>query len=556
MLLAGLLEGVGIAVLLPLLNIVLAGTSESMSAVGRYTESMLLFLGLTPTLGSMLGIIVVVITAKAALLVFAARQIGYTAAFVTMLLRQRLLRALMEARWSFFVQNRTGSLTAAMSNEPARAASCFVQICRILTGFIQVLVYVALAIAVSWEVSIAAISVGVLTVVLLNRFVVIVGRVGHKQTGLNRSLLSQLIDGLQTMKSIKSMGREESLARFLSHDIEEMNRLQRIQIASKEALNHYRDPIATIALAGCVYLLVTFWELTPESLFVMALLFMRIASRISGLQSAQQGVAGSLPGFWFIRAVLTSASVAKERLRGGATPSLRKQIELRSVSFAYGKKRILSNVDLSIPAGAFVAVVGPSGSGKTTLADLVIGLLTPKSGEVLIDGTPMAEVDAYEWRRSIGYVPQETVLFHDTILNNVTLGEDSISYEEVCDALKRAGAWGFVEQLTNGVDTMVGERGAKLSGGQRQRIAIARALVRKPALLVLDEATTALDPQTEAGICESLRELSGKVTILAISHQPAMRNAADIAYRVNSDTHKLELATPDQSQAPLLQATE
>ena len=187
-----------------------------------------------------------------------------------------------------------------------------------------------------------------------------------------------------------------------------------------------------------------------------------------------------------------------------------------------------------LPAGAFAAVVGASGAGKTTVADLIIGLIRPQRGEVWIDDLPMHDVDIRAWRNMIGYVPQETFLFHDTILANIALGDPAISRTRAEAALRRAEAWAFVAALPDGMDSVVGERGARLSGGQRQRIAIARALIRDPALLILDEATTALDPDTEASIVATIRRLAGKVTVLSISHQPAMRNAATIVYSVSN----------------------
>ena len=132
----------------------------------------------------------------------------------------------------------------------------------------------------------------------------------------------------------------------------------------------------------------------------------------------------------------------------------------------------------------------------------------------------------------IGYAPQETIMFHDTIFTNVTLGDPALSRADAEEALRAAGSWDFVSSLPGGMDWVVGEQGARLSGGQRQRIAIARALVRRPKLLILDEATTALDPKTEAAVCETLEQLRGKVTIIAISHQPALVNAADEVYRL------------------------
>jgi ATP-binding cassette subfamily C protein len=144
-----------------------------------------------------------------------------------------------------------------------------------------------------------------------------------------------------------------------------------------------------------------------------------------------------------------------------------------------------------------------------------------------------------EWRGGIGYVPQDMVLFHNSIYENVTLGNHDISREEVRQALEDADAWDFVSRHPEGMDRTVGESGAMLSGGQRQRIAIARALVGSPRLLILDEATTALDPETEAEICETLEDLGRKVTIIAVSHQPALRDVADRVYEVDRGTVSL-----------------
>jgi ATP-binding cassette subfamily C protein len=177
-------------------------------------------------------------------------------------------------------------------------------------------------------------------------------------------------------------------------------------------------------------------------------------------------------------------------------------------------------------------LVGPSGAGKTTIIDLLTGLLQPQSGAILIDGTSLQELDTRAWRQMIGYVPQETVLLHDTILHNVTLGDPALGEADAERALKEAGAWEFIAMLPQGMNSSVGERGGKLSGGQRQRIMIARALVHRPRLLILDEATSALDPASEAAICQTLEQLRGELTILAISHQTALVNAADRVYRL------------------------
>ena len=273
-----------------------------------------------------------------------------------------------------------------------------------------------------------------------------------------------------------------------------------------------------------------------DGLLVLAVLFVRTMQKMSKAHEHYQVAAANQPAFAFLKSTIADAEGEEEPDLGSATPRLASAISLRNLSFSYGRENVLENVSMTLPARAFIAVVGSSGAGKTTVADLIIGLLRPQRGEVWIDDLSLGDIDASAWRRMIGYVPQETFLFHDTVMANVTLGEPGISRADVETALRRAEAWEFVTALPNGMDTVVGERGARLSGGQRQRVAIARALVRDPALLILDEATTALDPETEAGIVATVKRLTGRLTVLSISHQPAMQSAADFVYQLDNGT--------------------
>ena len=549
MIIAGLLEGVSIAALLPLLNILVGGTEVEGSFIVQSVNDGLGVVGLEPTVGVLLTMVVLLIITKCAVLVYAAKLIGYTAAVVTMKLRLELLGALMRARWPFFVRQRMGSISASMTSEPNRAATTYVATARTLTGVLQVLVYIILSLAISIEVSFAAVSVGVMSAFILRRFVTIMGTMGQRQTLLTKSLLSGLADGLMSMKPIKAMAREQQLTRILHKDIVAMNKVQQLQVLARVSLSHYVEPITTVALALGLYVILTYWNLPLEELLVMAFLFLRIVGRVTALQSSFQTIARSLPAFWFVHSLLSTAEKAAEKESHRLSPVFESGIHLNDVSFSYIKnKPVLRKVSIEVPKGQFIAIVGDSGCGKTTIVDLVTGLLRPTVGEVLIDGKPLSAIDQKAWRSMIGYVPQDSPLLHDSVLNNVTLRDPNITEAMARKALEQAEAWSFVSALREGLHTIVGERGTRLSGGQRQRIAIARALAHQPKLLILDEATAALDRNTEAEICTTLKRLVGDLTIIAISHQNALKDAANTIHCIENGEVVQIQSGPDRVQ--------
>jgi ABC-type multidrug transport system fused ATPase/permease subunit len=210
------------------------------------------------------------------------------------------------------------------------------------------------------------------------------------------------------------------------------------------------------------------------------------------------------------------------------------EIKVNSVSLTYPARpsKAITDVTLNIRAGAFVAFVGPSGAGKTTMIDILLGVLNPDQGGVLISGLPPLSAVA-KWPGAVSYVPQDTVISVGTIRENIALGypPDAATEELVTSALKIAHLDEFVAGLPLGIDTQVGERGAKISGGQRQRLGIARAMFTKPLLLVLDEATSSLDGETEASISEAIHTLRGSTTIVVIAHRlSTVRNADLVVY--------------------------
>jgi ATP-binding cassette subfamily C protein len=245
--------------------------------------------------------------------------------------------------------------------------------------------------------------------------------------------------------------------------------------------------------------------------------------------------------------LITEAAAAPERNSGRRQPTFERECRLEGVSFAHGAHQVLHDVSLCLPARGVTVLTGLSGAGKTTIADIILGLYRPDRGRVLLDGVPLDEIDLHGWRKLVGYVPQELVLFHDTVFANVALGDLRIHQAEVRLALQLAGAWDFVNALPEGMMSQVGEAGAKLSGGQRQRIALARALVGNPRLLILDEVTSALDPDTEYQICARIRDLADDMAVLAITHRAAFLEIADRLYRVAGG--RVMEASPDLTLA-------
>jgi ATP-binding cassette subfamily C protein len=206
-------------------------------------------------------------------------------------------------------------------------------------------------------------------------------------------------------------------------------------------------------------------------------------------------------------------------------------VRFDSVSFKYedGAQPALASVKLTIPAGQTTAIVGPSGAGKSTLADLLLGLIVPTEGRVLVDETPLTPGLLPAWRDQIGYVPQDSFHFHDTVRTNLLWARPDASEAELQEALEVAAA-GFVKRLPQGLDTVLGDRGVRLSGGERQRIALARALLRRPAMLILDEATSSLDSENERRVQDAIERLHGRLTILIITHRLTTVRRADLIH--------------------------
>jgi ATP-binding cassette subfamily C protein len=540
LLFAGLAEGFGLSLLLPLLGFAARGDvaasagqlNDSGSALERMVTEIFDTIGVTPTIGMLLIIFVACMLLKAVLMLTANKRVGFMVARVATDLRLQLIHALFVTRWEYFIRQPVGTLTNSMLSEANRSAKAYLHGINILAALLHAIVYGTILFLVSWKATLVALTAGSIVLGLFRRFIKKSRQAGKRQTKLSESLLAFMTDSLVMIKPLKTMAREHLADSVLKKKTEGLKKALKKQVFSSTALSALQEPVTVVLLAGGLYVVLVIWKLPITNVLVMVYMFQKLMKRMQKVQTQYQTMAVCESAYWSMQAKVQTAMQSKEQALGTRKASLSRSIRLERVSFAYGDRLIFENLECEFPAGSLTAIVGPSGIGKTTVVDLVTGLLRPQEGEVLIDDTALAEIDLRQWRQMIGYVPQETLLLHDTVFINVTLGDKELKAEDAVSALRAAGAWDFVQNLPEGMSTQVGERGHKLSGGQRQRIAIARAIVHKPRLLILDEATTALDPENEAAICGTLRKLRGELTVLAISHQAAILDVADRAYRL------------------------
>ncbi len=534
LLLAGVADGIGLSALLPLLNITLESSEggEADSALSRFIFDALDKVGLSPTIGVLLFVIVSVVCLKGMLVFFAKQRSGYIAAEVSTGLRTELLKAITSSRWQYFVNQSTGQLANSMATEAWRASNAYVYAVRLLALFVEAAVYTSVAVLVSWRATLISFGASFVIVAASHYFVRMAERGGKGQTRWYRSLLGTLTDILQSVKSFKAMGREGSAEEVLSVENNQLREALRREVFGDAALEAAQEPMYTIVLATGIYLALMQFSVDLPTILFMALVLANLLKQAGKVQKQYQRMVISESAYWAIQDTIADATRQAETHTGSAQPQLEQAIELENVSFVYGENTVLDRVSIEIPARQLTCLLGESGAGKTTIADLVIGLVQPSEGRVLIDGQPLDTLDLASWRRSIGYVPQESLLLHDTVMHNVTLGASGLNESDVEQALRSAGAWDFVNRMPEGILSVVGERGARLSGGQRQRIMIARALAHHPKLLILDEATSALDPETEQAICAILSSLKNQITILAVSHQSALAEIADRVYRL------------------------
>ncbi len=544
LLVATLVEGVGFATLLPLIGAAAESSASELSPLNRAVREFLSVLGLPLEVGTLLIVVVLVLVLRSLLRLAAMIYVGTATAVVTTGIRRTLIDTLLKVRWRFFVSQPLGRIANIASGEAMRAGRAFTLVAELLALLIQSAVMAVIALLISWQLALGAAVIGLLMTGSLATFVRSTRRTGRKQVFRTKDLLVYLADTLSNVKPVRAMAREDAFARLFERRIQRLHKTIRRQVINREAINNLQDVVMALALGVGFWIAYALLKVPVAEIVVLGIVLHRSVASIGKLQKAYQTALEMEASWHHCTQLIAEAARDPEPNPGQLTPRFERAIAFERVCFAYDHHRVLDELDLEIRAGSLTVLTGPSGAGKTTLIDLVLGLHRPERGRILVDGVSLNDIDLIAWRRMIGYVPQETVLFHDTIRANLALGDDSFSDQELRTALEIAQAWDFVAALPDGLDTVVGEKGARLSGGQRQRIALARALLGRPRLLILDEVTSALDPETASEIARNVRELARHATVLAVTHRAEFLEIADRIYRIENGKAFLEERQP------------
>lgn len=533
LLLATLSEAVGISALLPAISII-SGGAGSNSPASRSVEAALSAVGLQPTLETILPLICLALVIKALISFITLTYAGVAAAQVSIGLRQRLINALFNANWRFYASQASGKYATAMSGEANRAGDAYLLAAQFCAMIIQSVIYVGVTLLVDWRLALLGLAVGLVMTWGMNFLVVMSKRAGFKQTDATKDLTVKAVELLANIKPLKTMQRYESFQSAIRLAMKRLKRALVRREVSKQLMAQIGDVVTALALVAVIYVSFTYFHVSFASLVVSGLLFMKVIDNVSKLQKLRQQFAQSEGAYDRVTQLIALTEANREPAFGTAPPDTAGDFRFEQVSFGYEAAPILHDVNLTIGSRQITVLKGLSGSGKTTLVDLLIGLHRPQSGRVLLGGTPLNDLDVQQLRRRIGYVSQELSLLHATIRENICLGDESLTEADVADAVRLAGLEDLIASLPQGLETSAGEMGARLSGGQRQRIALARALVTRPDILILDEVTSALDPATEAGIVNNIRNLAHAFTIIVITHRDAWVEVADRLYEVHA----------------------
>jgi len=453
-------------------------------------------------------------------------------------LRLRLYEALMRSNWSFFIRRRKSDFHHVLTSELARVSQATYLLLQLASSLIFTVIQVGLAFWLSPKLTAVVLVSGAAIALVMRKKIRRAKEVGNETGELAETYYAGVTDHFNGIKDIKSNRLEASYLAWF-RDLTGRMEANFVSFSRLQATTESLYKIAAAALIALfVYLAFEVFRVGASQLVLIVIIFARLWPRFTAVQASAEQIVSAVPAFRSLRRLERECELAREPEEDGRGEEnrylpVKQGIECRNVYFRYDRtpsaEYALRDVCVRIPAGKMTAIIGQSGAGKSTLVDLLMGLLEPESGTVLIDGVPVTPDKRIALRHAVSYVAQDPFLFHASIRDNLRIVRPDASEADLWEALRFSASETFVRRLPDGLDTVVGDRGVRLSGGERQRIVLARAILRRPSILVLDEATSALDTENEERIQEAIDRLRGKMTLIVIAHRlSTIRNADQV----------------------------
>ena len=534
-----ILEGIGIGLVIPILELLVSDSDttfiqryipESFQAVSREKLGLLA-----------LGVLLVLVIAKSIFMIYKS---AFSIGLVNDLRNKWREQIISELFFSFgqaHESKRQGELFDTIVLQTTGASKFILCLSQIITQSIFAIVMLIIVMTISWQITMILLCVFIAFSVAINSPI----RYWSKLLGSQSLKISQRIGAafseiLQGIREIRILSLEDkkmdSIVLLNSEDLAVIKK----SVILREIIPA-RNQILVVSLIFCGGIFVAYFSETNFiEILPFLVVFVIVAQKLSVLASSMMNyyviARGKYPAFCHVTDFLKQRDLSdSQKVR--EIDNFKSQISFENVTFRYagGETTVLRDFNMVIPRGKIVALVGQSGSGKSTLADLLLRLREPEGGKISIDGVDVKEFDVFSWRRSIGYVSQNSFLFNMSIIDNIRLGRHNATRQEVEDAAHAANAHNFIRDLPNGYDTQVGDAGSLLSGGQRQRIVLAQAILREPMLFVLDEPTSALDIESTRLIYRTIHNLAEKGhTVLLITHDAKMTENADVTVNLKS----------------------
>jgi subfamily B ATP-binding cassette protein MsbA len=455
-------------------------------------------------------------------------------------IRSRLYQVIQTQSMSFFTKNPTGILMSRITNDVNSMQGAVSEaVTSLLKDSFTLICLMFVIFYRDWQLALVAMVIFPLTIYPIATFGRKMRKLATRTQVTMGSLTTLLQETISGARIVKAFGREDYESSRFSRENENLLKLTLKSVSISAVSSPFMEFLGGVGIAAIIFYggyQVIQGVSTPGTFFsflaALIMLYEPIKRLTNVNNTIQQGIAGAQRVFSIIDAV----PEIRNKPEAIPLPAISKAIDIRNVTFRYEDAPVLKQVNLIVRAGEAVAFVGMSGGGKTTLVNLIPRFYDVSDGQILIDGRDIRDVTIESLRAQIGIVTQQTILFNDTVRNNIIYGDVEKTEADVIRAAKAANAHHFIMNLPDGYDTVIGEQGTKLSGGERQRISIARALLKDAPILVLDEATSSLDTEAEIEVQEALENLMKGRTTLVIAHRlSTIRNADRIVVLVNGE---------------------